>query len=424
MLCHICGNFVRGAVLGAYQVLELLGMGRSGRAYRAVYARRQQTVTLKLYSLDTTSMNFWTLAQQEMNQVRQLHHPFILPVQSTSLWHSRTNLVSSSSQGMLLETFQRGVSGEEKFMLVLSPYAPASISQFLDTMSSRRMGTQAVSSVQLFIEQASNALGAAHRQGLTHGSLVPGNVLLGNQQHLWIADFGLARLHPPPPPYLAPELVPYVKTSARGGEWMQWNMVTPASDQYAFAVLCWQWLTPFIRIDSAVTAILQKAMQPNPGARFATIDEFASHLLAQLQQLVYRAREMEQRVDTPRSFPRSTLPPSDTPAAGMLQVMRPSPSWMQRGDTCFAEHKYEEAIYAYKRALEEDRGNATAWIALGDAHFALEQYAEALRAYDDAIKVNANDATAWFNRGTVLDALGRHSEAEICYARSQLLSER
>ena len=32
MLCRTCGHFVRGAMLGAYQVLELLGMGRSGRA--------------------------------------------------------------------------------------------------------------------------------------------------------------------------------------------------------------------------------------------------------------------------------------------------------------------------------------------------------------------------------------------------------
>ena len=444
ILCHICGSFVQGAVIGTYQVLELLGVGRSGRAYRAMYVRRQQAVTLKLYPFDAASMHSWSEAQQEMNRVRQLNHPFILPVQSSSLWRPKPN---ASLQNMSSDMYKREISGEESFMLILCNHAPASLSQFLAMMSNRGMAGQAVTDLQLFIEQAANALGTAHRQGLMHGSLVPGNFLLENPQHLRIADFGLAHLHPPPAPYLAPELVPYVRQTAHGDEWIQLGVVTPASDQYAFAVLCWQWLTAFMSINAAVTTVLQQAMQPNPGARFATIDEFVSNLLVQVQHNVSQARipGIGQRRDTPRSFPRSTLSSSGIPEAGAsrdamgtsqrnertlptnptlptLPATPPPVSWIRRGDSSFAEHRYEDAIYAYKHVLDEDKRNSTVWIALGDAYFALEQYTDALHAYDEAIRLNGNDATAWFNRGTVLEAMGRRAEADICYARANVLN--
>src|SRR5205085_11897950 len=82
------------------------------------------------------------------------------------------------------------------------------------------------------LQRLGGALSTTHARGIVHGALVSGNLLLDKKDHLWVADFGLARLSPPLSPYLAPELQPtsiaYAHSTNRAA---YWDAVTPASDQ-------------------------------------------------------------------------------------------------------------------------------------------------------------------------------------------------
>jgi serine/threonine-protein kinase len=97
------------------------------------------------------------------------------------------------------------------------------------------------SSLRLLI-QASRALRAAHRFAIVHRDIKPENILLTNEGHVKLMDFGIARTMAMEhrltangefygsPPYTAPELL-------TGKE------PTPASDRYAFAATAMEVLT-------------------------------------------------------------------------------------------------------------------------------------------------------------------------------------
>ena len=118
------------------------------------------------------------------------------------------------------------------------------------------------------IEQAATGLAAAHRAGLLHRDIKPGNLLLSQDGLIKITDFGIARaagsvVHTRTgaltgtPAYLAPERF--------GGA-----PATPATDLYALGVVAYQCLTgqlPFTG-DPLVVALahVERDMPPLPGS--------------------------------------------------------------------------------------------------------------------------------------------------------------
>lgn len=154
-------------------------------------------------------------------------------------------------------------------------------------------------------EQVARALHAAHRAGLIHRDVKPGNVLIDHEGHAFLLDFGLARLVEDErgitrsgqvvgtPAYLAPEQL------EPGGE------VRPATDIYGLGVLLYELLTlhvPFEartrealyrqiltsrfvdprgfnrRISRDTRNVVAKAMDRNPDRRYATAEELADDL--------------------------------------------------------------------------------------------------------------------------------------------------
>ena len=152
--------------------------------------------------------------------------------------------------------------------------------------------------------QICSAVGTAHRAGLVHGDLKPGNILITPANQVKVTDFGLARALGESsmdddevvwgtPAYFAPE-------QASG------DMMLPATDVYAIGIILYEMMTgrlPFVGIDDQDTArkqlyeahvpadqidskipepvarIIDAAMAKSPNERFLTADHLREALI-------------------------------------------------------------------------------------------------------------------------------------------------
>jgi len=446
-VCHLCGALIQDVVLGAYQVKRLLGSGRSGQAYLAVQQRLPQPVVMKVFPPDQATQNLWESAWREASQLAALRHRSILPVLGCTLWNPRTH----TQVGFLDKT------ADVSYLSIACQYAPMTFSTLLAPGGSGKLKALRLSTRHLLnlVLQAAAALSLVHDLGIAHGALVPGNFLLSaSLDQLWLADFGFARLHPPASPFLAPELASVSEMSRQRRDMSgYWDAVTAASDQFAFAVICYQL---FGRATSAevvgrILPVIQRASLPDPALRFPRIADFVSALATLLasEQLLSgdpnaslplpplpRARitaPMQEYKD-PGSVPdqegafTGLAPDQKSNASAPLPAVTPNSAlpggadqWEQIAGRSFAAHDYQGAEQSYLQAARLDPARASAWLGLGDTYFALERYTEALGAYGRALDLDPNNADSWFNRGTVLDVLGRSDQAALDYERADQL---
>jgi tetratricopeptide (TPR) repeat protein len=91
--------------------------------------------------------------------------------------------------------------------------------------------------------------------------------------------------------------------------------------------------------------------------------------------------------------------------------------WYERGSE-LEEVSSEEAMAAYRQALEIDPGLADAHVNLGRLLHERGEAAEAERHYRLALAVRPEDATAAFNLGVALQDLGRLAEAAEAYEKA------
>src|SRR5581483_2218143 len=177
----------------------------------------------------------------------------------------------------------------ELYLLTVRPYITGTLTRFAAHYESSHMQTTGhgqridlLSYLMQFVQQMAAALSVAHARGIVHGGLIPNNILIDEHERLLIADFGLTRLHPPPVPYLAPELYAVSRASIEAGTMAPlWAASTPACDQYMLAVMCQQLFSRLLRPYDYqhLLPVLQRATHPKPTQRFASIEIFAKELV-------------------------------------------------------------------------------------------------------------------------------------------------
>jgi tetratricopeptide (TPR) repeat protein len=90
-------------------------------------------------------------------------------------------------------------------------------------------------------------------------------------------------------------------------------------------------------------------------------------------------------------------------------------TWFERGSELEYDDAPEEAMAAYRRALELDASLPDAHLNLGRLLHERGETAEAERHYRQALAVRPEDATAAFNLGVALQDLGRLRDAAKAY---------
>ena len=260
---------------GEYELLELIGQGGMGAVYRARQHNLDREVALKFLAAGPwASDEFIARFRREAQAAARMQHPNIVEIYDTGV---RDGLYFFS---------MRLVKGET----------------LADRL--RVKGPMDVKRAAAMMRTMAEAIDYAHRLGVLHLDLKPGNVLLDANDEPLVADFGLARrIDEGPsehenisgtPSYMAPE-----QATAKA------NNIGPAADIYGLGAILYEMLvgeppfrgrdvedtlrhvlsddppTPRSKrhdIPADIDAVVLKCLAKAPADRYATARELADEL--------------------------------------------------------------------------------------------------------------------------------------------------
>ena len=223
-----------GQRLGRYQVSSRLGQGGMAEVFCASDDKLDREVAIKVvlpaYASDSQLLQRFL---REARVVASLEHPNILPIYDFGDHDGLPYLVLPLIRGGTLA----------------------------DVLEERQLDPARIAA---WIRELAQALDAAHAAGVLHRDVKPGNVLVGRDEHLFLTDFGIARLNDATrltrtgtvvgtPVYMAPEVA-----SGKSAE--------AASDLYSLAVMSYEMLAgraPF-EGENVLSILHQHATSPVP----------------------------------------------------------------------------------------------------------------------------------------------------------------
>jgi serine/threonine protein kinase len=235
-----------GILSGRYEIGERLGSGGMSSVHQATDLILERTVAVKILAEHLSDdERFVARFRREALAVAKLIHPNIVQVYDTGVDEGRHYIVMEYVQGR---------SGAQ----ILQKQGP------LDAETTAEIGAQACA-----------GLDYAHRRGIIHRDVKPGNLMIvggpvgGGEMTVKLTDFGIARAVEQTritqvgsvvgtAAYLSPEQV-------RGEE------ATPATDVYALGVVLYQFLTgrlPYEGSSLAELAVRQQNERPLPPSTY------------------------------------------------------------------------------------------------------------------------------------------------------------
>jgi serine/threonine protein kinase/tetratricopeptide (TPR) repeat protein len=255
--------FERGALIGRYVVLDVIGKGGMGIVYKAFDPELDRAIALKLVTINEEPEAARQRLVREAKTLARLSHPNVVVVHDVGTIGDDVFVAMEYVAGVTLRQWLRA--------------KPRSPREIIDVLAA-----------------AARGLAAAHRLSIVHRDFKPENVMVEDDGRVRVLDFGLARSagvadasRAPTdrdalarvtrsgaiagtPPYMAPE-------QERG------LAVDAKSDQYSLCVVLYEALygerpardvRPPVRrgVSARVRRALATGLRANPEARHASID--------------------------------------------------------------------------------------------------------------------------------------------------------
>jgi eukaryotic-like serine/threonine-protein kinase len=192
------------ARLGEYRIIREVGRGGMGVVYEAEQLPLGRRVALKVLpstaSLDPRQRQRF---QVEAQAAALLHHEHIVPVYGIGCdkgvhyyamqfidGRSLTDVIRSLRPAPLVGSLNESGTSVDTAILEIGSDHPPAVKSTGSSLNNR----QHCESVAQLGLQAALALEHAHEIGVIHRDIKPSNLLIDSRDHLWVADFGLARL--------------------------------------------------------------------------------------------------------------------------------------------------------------------------------------------------------------------------------------
>ncbi|HEX3600389.1 MAG TPA: protein kinase, partial [Lacipirellulaceae bacterium] len=271
--------------LGHYQIVARLGSGGMGDVYRGYDSQLERTVALKVLPPELARQSdFVRRFTDEAKAAARIVHPNIVQIYSIGEDEGHHYFAMQYIAG---ETLAARLSREKRFSLD-------------DTLA--------------IIEQVLGGLAVAHRQGMIHRDIKPGNILLDTDEgRALLADFGLVKSLDSSERMTATGMVmgtvDYISPEQGRGQ-----QVDTRSDLYSVGVLFYQMLSgklPFVA-ESATAMIFQHAYEkPRP------LEDYVPNVAAGASAIIRRllAKDAADRYQT-----------ADDLLAD-VRTLRTTPSW-------------------------------------------------------------------------------------------------
>ena len=176
--------------LGDFRIVRVLGRGGMGIVYEAVQTSLRRTVALKVLQ-DSASLDPRRLRrfQVEAQAAASLRHPHIVPVFATGsaggIAYYAMQYIECRDLARIIEKLRQDNDAQATPVegCKIAPRKPL----FDHGLSFER-------DVARLARQAAVALEHAHTNDVLHRDVKPSNLLIDDKGHLWITDFGLARI--------------------------------------------------------------------------------------------------------------------------------------------------------------------------------------------------------------------------------------
>jgi Novel STAND NTPase 1/Protein kinase domain len=251
------GRSVRG-----YELREQVGSGDLGAVFRAYQHSVGREVAIKIVRLELVNQQSFVRGfEAEAQLVAQLEHPHLVP----------------------LYDYWRDPEGA---YLVMRWLRGGSLRQALER------GPWNLEPASRLLSQIAGALAYAHRQGVVHRDVKPANVLLDEEGHAYLSDFGIAAPLADSedagrPITSSPAYVPPEQLAGRA--------LTPRSDIYGLGLLTFELLTgqrppmdgslPSVRsirpeLPGALDEVVACATASDPDKRYESVDRFVAAFAA------------------------------------------------------------------------------------------------------------------------------------------------
>jgi serine/threonine-protein kinase len=225
-----------GSELAGYRIEQLIARGGMAAVYLAEHLRLRRKVALKLLAPELAAdERFQERFLRESQLAASLDHPNIVPIHD-----------ADEAEGVLYIAMRYVEGGDLRDLL-------------------QREGPLDPGRAVRLLSQAAAGLDAAHRRGLVHRDVKPGNLLLGEDEHLYVSDFGLTKQASSQSGLTATgQLVGTVDYVAP--EQIRGEQVDRAADVYSLACVLYELLAgakPFVR-DTEVAIIWAHMQDPAP----------------------------------------------------------------------------------------------------------------------------------------------------------------
>ncbi len=235
-------------LVGRYRLVELLGEGGMSRVYKAIDSDQNriaidQYVSVKVFKRPCENREATLRAfGEEVARLRVLEHPHIARTSGCACDSDTLFVVHEFVRGRSLYTLMHPVSGH-------GGDGPLSITACIK-----------------IIGQIADALGFANKQGIVHGDMKPGNVLVSDSGDVKIIDFARRPEGAAPRRVQEDSMVVRARTALTpryaSPQQLEGQKPEPCDDVYALAALSYELLTHHHPFDDPHEARQRESMPP------------------------------------------------------------------------------------------------------------------------------------------------------------------